>query len=228
MVGETSFGKALVQSVYRISGIAGLALTTAHYYTPSGRLIQRPWDTTFDEYLTYSLKDQDSARPHSPSDLKHTDAGRPVYSGGGIEPDKRVPGPTEGFNPTRFGRMLFNRGEFENYAQKFTAEGDTRISGTSIGRKSVKPNFTVDDAMVADFREQLKTDKIKIDEEALKKDADFIRAMIRFRIDEVVFGIAEARRHLIAVDPQAQAALSQFGEAQKLTDLARASTKAGQ
>ena len=46
IVGETTFGKALVQSVYRISGGAGLALTTAHYYTPSGRLIQRPWDAT--------------------------------------------------------------------------------------------------------------------------------------------------------------------------------------
>ena len=83
VVGETTFGKALVQSVYRIDGGAGLALTTAHYYTPSGRLIQRPWDATFDEYLSYSLKDQDSARPHNPADLKHTDAGRPVYSGGG-------------------------------------------------------------------------------------------------------------------------------------------------
>jgi carboxyl-terminal processing protease len=227
VVGETTFGKALVQSVYRISAGAGLALTTAHYYTPSGRLIQRPWDATFDEYLSYSLKDQDSARPHNASDLKHTDAGRPVYSGGGIEPDKRIPGPLEGFNPSRFGRTLFARQEFENYAQKFTAEGDSRIAGTSTGRKTVKATFVVDDAMIADFRDQLKTDKIKIDEEAFKKDSDFIRAMIRFRIDEVVFGIAEARRHLIAVDPQAQAALGQFGEAQKLTALARASTKAG-
>ncbi len=59
IVGETTFGKALVQSVYRISGGAGLALTTAHYYTPSDRLIQRPWDATFDEYLSYGLRDQD-------------------------------------------------------------------------------------------------------------------------------------------------------------------------
>jgi carboxyl-terminal processing protease len=227
VVGETTFGKALVQSVYRISAGAGLALTTAHYYTPSGRLIQRPWDATFDEYLSYRLKDQDSARPHNPSDLKHTDAGRPVYSGGGIEPDKRIPGPLEGFNPSRFGRTLFARQEFENYAQKFTAEGDTRMAGTSTGRRTVKATFVVDDALLADFREQLKTDRIKIDESAFKKDDDFIRAMIRFRIEEVVFGIADARRHLIAVDPQAQAALGQFGEAQKLTELARASTKAG-
>jgi carboxyl-terminal processing protease len=228
VVGETTFGKALVQSVYRITSNAGLALTTAHYYTPSGRLIQRPWDATFDEYLSYSLRDQDVARPHNPSDLKHTDAGRPVYSGGGIEPDKRIAGPLEGFNPSRFGRLLFNRQEFENYAQKFTAEGDTRITGTSVGRRTVKPNFVVDDAMVADFRKQLETDKIKIDDAGFKTDSDFIRAMIRFRIDEVVFGMADARRHLIAVDPQAQAALTEFGEAQKLTQLARASTKAGQ
>jgi carboxyl-terminal processing protease len=228
VVGETTFGKALVQSVYRISGGAGLALTTAHYYTPSGRLIQRPWDATFDEYLSYSLRDQDAARPHNASDLKHTDAGRPVYSGGGIEPDKRVAGPLEGFNPSRFGRLLYNRQEFENYAQKFSAEGDTRIAGTSVGRKTVKRNFVVDDAMVADFRTQLDADKVKIDDAAFQKDSEFIRAMIRFRIDEVVFGIADARRHLIAVDPQAQAALTEFGEAQKLTQLAHASTKVGQ
>jgi carboxyl-terminal processing protease len=225
IVGETTFGKALVQSVYRISSNAGLALTTAHYYTPSGRLIQRPWDASFDEYLSYRLRDQDSAKPHPPSDLKYTDAGRPVYSGGGIEPDKRVSGPLEGFNPGRFGRLLYGRGAFENYAQKFAAEGDTRITGTSTGRKTVKSDFAVDDAMIADFREQLAADKIKIDEDGFKKDADFVRAMIRFRIDEVVFGIADARRHLIAADPQAQAALTMFGEAQKLTELSRGSKK---
>ena len=66
VVGETTFGKALVQSVYRVSGGAGLALTTARYYTPSGRLIQRPWDGTFDEYLTYTLKRSDRARARPP------------------------------------------------------------------------------------------------------------------------------------------------------------------
>ena len=223
IVGETTFGKALVQSVYRVSGQAGLALTTAHYYTPSGRLIQRPWDATFDEYSSYSLKDQDVERPHNASDLKRTDAGRPVYSGGGIDPDKRIAGPVEGFNPGRFGRLLYNRQEFENYAQKFTAEGDTRIAQRPSGRSTIKPNFIVDEAMMADFREQVKTDKIKIDEEGFKKDEDFIRAMIRFRIDEVVFGIAEAQRHLLSADPQAQVALSMFGEALKLTEMSRAS-----
>ena len=222
VVGETTFGKALVQSVYKISSNAGLALTTAHYYTPSGRLIQRPWDAAFDEYLSYSLRDQDKDKPHNPSDLKHTDAGRPVYSGGGIEPDKRVAGPIEGFNPGRFGRALYARGAFANYAQKFAAEGDTRVTQRSTGRQTVKRDFKVDDAMVADFKEQLKTDHVRIDEEQFKKDLEFIRAMIRFEIDNALFGIADARRHLIDVDPQAQAALTMFGEAQKLTELNKA------
>jgi carboxyl-terminal processing protease len=221
LVGETTFGKALVQSVYRISGGAGLALTTAHYYTPSGRIIQRPWDASFDEYLSYTLRDQDANKPHNASDLKHTDSGRPVYAGGGIEPDKRVAGPLEGFNPGRFGRMLVARGEFANYAQKYAADGDTRVTQASTNRKLVKRNFVVDETMVADFREQMKLDKLKIDEAAFAKDAEFIKAMIRFEIDNGVFGIADARRHLIGVDPQAQAALTMFGEAQKLTELSK-------
>jgi carboxyl-terminal processing protease len=221
LVGETTFGKALVQSVYRIASQAGLALTTAHYYTPSDRLIQRPWDATFDEYLSYRSKDQDVEREHNASDLKHTDAGRPVYSGGGIEPDRRVAGPVEGFNPSRFGRLLVSRQEFESFAQNFNAEGDTRVLGKSVGRTTVARNFVVDDKMVADFRAQLATDKIKIDEDGFKNDLEFIKAMIRFRIDEAVFGMADARRHLIGVDPQAQVALTMFGEAQKLLDLRR-------
>ena len=55
-----------MQSVYRVSQGAGLALTTARYFTPSGRMIQRPWDGSFDEYLTYTLQDQ-AERPHTPS-----------------------------------------------------------------------------------------------------------------------------------------------------------------
>ena len=99
VVGETTFGKALVQSVYRISEGAGLALTTGRYFTPSGRMIQRPWDNAFDEYLTYTLREQTGSREHSAAQLKYTDAGRKVYGGGGIEPDKFYAGPVAGFNP---------------------------------------------------------------------------------------------------------------------------------
>src|SRR4029079_4017126 len=131
VVGETTFGKALVQSVYRISNGAALALTTAHYYTPSGRVIQRPWDASFDEYLTYAYRDQDVSRPHPAAELKYTDSGRKVYGGGGIEPDHFIPGPVEGFNPTKFSRLLLGRGAFALFSRRFTREGDTRPAARS-------------------------------------------------------------------------------------------------
>jgi carboxyl-terminal processing protease len=226
IVGETTFGKALVQSVYPISGGAGLALTTAHYYTPSGRLIQRPWDASFEEYLSYSTQNQDPNKPHNPSDLKRTDAGRPVYSGGGIEPDTHVVGDTDGFSPTPFGRTLWARQTFDNFAQRFMAEGDTRIAQESTGRRRIAPDFTVDDAVVADYREFLKSDRIRIDEDAFQKDLAFIKAMLHSRIAEAVFSIAEAQQHLISVDPQAKVAMTMFGEAEKLSGLARAARAA--
>ena len=147
VVGETTFGKALVQSVYRVSQGAGLALTTARYYTPSGRLIQRPWDGAFDEYLTYTMRDQ-SARQHSADELKLTDGGRKVYSGGGIEPDERFDGPVEGFNPTRFGRSLYARQLFAGFAERFYAEGDSRPGTKGNDRRAVAPGFAVDDPML--------------------------------------------------------------------------------
>jgi carboxyl-terminal processing protease len=221
VVGETTFGKALVQSIYRISGSAGLALTTARYYTPSGRLIQRPWDGTFDEYMTYTLRDQSSERPHDAKELKYTDAGRKVYSGGGIEPDRRQEGPIEGFNPSKFGRSLYARQLFATFSQRFVAEGDTRITAGGKDRQTVRPNFEVDDAMVADFKKFVETTRLKMDEAAFTADLPYIKAMIRYEIDLSLFGVANARRHLIAVDPQAQTALGLFAEAEHLTQLAR-------
>jgi carboxyl-terminal processing protease len=221
IVGETTFGKALVQSIYRVSQGAGLALTTARYYTPSGRLIQRPWDGTFDEYLSYTLRDQDANRPHDPKDLKYTDSGRRVYSGGGIEPDRRLDGPVEGFNPSRFARTLFARQLFSGFAQRFSAVGDTRPGASGKDRKFVSPDFTIDQAMVNDFKAFVTTQGVKMDPEAFEADLPFIKAMIRHDIDLALFGVAAARKHLVETDPQAQFALSLFREAEQLTQLAR-------
>ena len=215
VIGETTFGKALVQSVFRVSGGAGLALTTARYYTPSGRLIQRPWDGTFDEYLTYTMKDQ-SERAKSPDQLKYTASGRKVYSGGGVDPDERFEGPTEGFNPTRFGRSLFNRGLFASFAEPYYYENDTRPGSKSSSFKYVARGFEVDDAMVAAFRAFVVSRNTVIDEDAWNRDLPFIRAMIRFEIDQAVFDIATARQRLIQADPQAGYALTRFGEAERL------------
>jgi carboxyl-terminal processing protease len=226
VVGETTFGKALVQSVYKISEGAGLALTTGRYFTPSGRMIQRPWDNAFDEYLTYTLRDQTGSREHAAAQLKYTDAGRKVYSGGGIEPDKFFVGPVQGFNPTRYGRSLVSRAAFANFAERYTAEGDTRMSAATEGKKRLARGFTVNDAMIAEFKAFLVDEKVKVDEEAFAKDLDFIKAMIHYDIDDALFGITERQKNLIAKDPQAQFALAQFGEAVKLTELARNRTAA--
>ena len=224
IVGETTFGKALVQSVYRIAEGAGVAVTTGRYYTPSGRMIQRPWDGSFDEYLTYAWRDQ-KEEPRSSSDLKYTDAGRKVYGGGGIQPDKFLAGPIEGFSPTKFGRSLYGRQTFANFADQFTAEGDTRLSAANKNKKPIARGFTVTDALLADYRASLEQQKITIEEPAFKEDDAFIRAMIHYEIDLALFGIDEARKNLIAKDPQAQFALNHFSEAQRMTEMAKARTK---
>ena len=217
VIGEATFGKALVQSVYRISNGAGLALTTGRYHTPSGRLIQRPWDGTFDEYLTYSQRDQPETREHAAKELKYTDAGRKVYGGGGIEPDHFKPGPVEGFNPTRFSRQMLARGMFIGFAESFTAEGDTRPGSASEAKHKVTRGFAVTPAILAEFAQYVaQQQRGKVDTAALTADAAFISAMIHFEVDLDLFGVEEARRNLSKVDPQAQYALTFFDEAQRL------------
>ena len=223
VVGETTFGKALVQSVYRVSQGAGVAVTTARYYTPSGRLIQRPWDGSFDEYLTYTLRDQEpDKRSRSSADLKLTDAGRKVYSGGGVEPDQRFDGPIDGFNPTRFGRTIYNRQLPDSFAQRFSRKGDTRIARSPNGTgRELGADFVVDDAMMKEFRDFVQKMRVKIDEAAWQKDQGFLRAMLRYEIDLDLFGVAQARRNLSQLDPQLQFALGHFPEAEKLAELTR-------
>lgn len=227
VVGETTFGKALVQSVYPISNGAGLALTTGRYYTPSGRMIQRPWDGSFDEYLTYSQREQTGNRPHNPSDLKLTDGQRKVYGGGGIEPDHFVVGPVEGFNPSRFTRLLNSRSVFVGFAERFTKEGDTRPGAKSAAKHVVAPGWELTDAMVDEFHQYLVDQRVNIDEAALKADMAFVKAMIHFEVDVDLFGVEEARRTFSKVDPQLLAALGYFDEAARLLTLNTSAT-AGQ
>jgi carboxyl-terminal processing protease len=219
VVGETTWGKALVQSIYRLSEGAGLALTTAHYYTPSGRLIQRPWDETFDEYLSYTMRDQDPNKVHPASDLKYTvRLGRKVYSGGGIEPDHRLDGPIQGFNPSKFGRRLYPT-MFSMFARRYDREGDTQF-GAAVDAKtrhSVTGQFVADDATLQEFRNFVKAQiPAAYDEAGFNADAEFIKAMIRYEVDLQLFDAATAERHLLDKDPQAQYALGLFGEAESM------------
>ena len=181
-------------------------------------MIQRPWDGTFDEYLTYSLREpQQPVR--APADRKLTDAGREVYSGGGVEPDHLITGPIGGFDPSRFGRLLAARQEFAAFAERFTAAGDTRISVDGRDREIVARGFVVDERLMDAFKEHVRGRGLTVVDEAFVADIDFIRAMIHFEVDTALFGGAEARRNLFDEDPQAQHALTLFDEAERLLRL---------
>jgi len=86
-MGETTFGKGLVQAQFSLVDGSALLLTIAHYYTPSGRLIQRDYShSSMIEY--YSARPKDGA-PTPTDDVKATDSGRKVFGGGGITPDEK-------------------------------------------------------------------------------------------------------------------------------------------
>ena len=219
IVGETTFGKALVQSVYRLSGGAGAAITTARYYTPSGRLIQRPWDSSFDDYLTYTLRDQSSG-PRTSSDLKYTDGGRRVYGGGGVEPDRRFDGYEDGFTPSRLARTISARGLFESFAERYSRDGDTRINTKPSGNaRSLSAGFEVSPAMVDEFKEMVQKTSLRFENSAWQADLPFITASIQKEINSDLFGQSRAYADLAKRDPQLQFALGLFAEAQSLLQM---------
>ena len=110
IIGETSFGKGLVESVFPLSDNAGLALTTALYYTPSGRSIQKPLNVD-----QFALGEK-ASHPNAQSDFK-TDRGRKVTGGGGIVPDEVVY--PEGL--TRLRAVLDASGSFTSYRHRLSA-----------------------------------------------------------------------------------------------------------
>src|SRR5581483_10529319 len=116
IAGENTFGKGLVQTVYPLSENTGLALTTAKYYTPSGRLIQRDYShiSLYDYYYNRNSADENNAS----REVKMTDSGRPVYGGGGITPDVKIaPEKTNAFQD-----RLLQHYAFFNFAKRYTVE----------------------------------------------------------------------------------------------------------
>jgi len=89
IMGETTFGKGLVQAQFQLQDGSALLLTIAHYYTPSGRLIQR--DYSHSSMLEYYTARPKGDEPAATDDVKSTDSGRKVYGGGGITPDEKYP-----------------------------------------------------------------------------------------------------------------------------------------
>src|ERR1700720_4032707 len=160
VVGEQTFGKGLVQTVSPLSENTGLALTTARYYTPSGRLIQRDYkDVSLYDYL-YNHK-----LPEHPSEVKLTDSGRQVTGGGGITPDINVPAP----KLNRFQENLFRADIF--YPLEGGIGGFTRFF---MGNKpTVTKDFAVDDTVMKGFRDFLSKHNVRYTEPDMADNLDW-------------------------------------------------------
>jgi len=202
IVGETTFGKGLVQTVYPLSENTGLALTTAKYYTPSGRLIQRDYTgvSLYDYY--YNRESEENGGNH---EVKLTDSGRTVYGGGGVSPDVKIA--TQKTN--HFQDSLLQHYAFFNFAKHYTV---THHPGKS---------FEVDESVMQDFRKFLDQEKIPYTEADLVENNDWVRSNIKSEIFIDAFGQEEGLKVRAESDPQVTKALELLPQARALAENAK-------
>jgi carboxyl-terminal processing protease len=201
IVGETTFGKGLVQTVYNLSENTGLALTTYHYYTPSGRLIQRNYAgvSLYDYYYNHA-----GALPSNSTnqEVKLTDSGRTVYGGGGITPDEKFDTP----QANHFQEELLSRDVFFRFAPVY------------VSTHTVANNFQVDDAVLSDFKKYLTSQNVEFTDSELNGVSDWLKARIKEKIVTIQFGQLLGLRTLADWDPEIQKAITYLPEAQSLED----------
>jgi len=205
VVGETTFGKGLVQRVIPLRDGGALALTTAKYYTPSGRLIQRDYTNMDDYFLDAELEDDDAratveSEPAN-HEIRRTDSGRTVYGGGGITPDYVVHSERE---PTLLSRLRRENLLFD-YSVRFSAK-----------HPDLKREFTVGDEVIKDFKAFLATRNFKYDAAAFDTSRKPLELRLRSLIGKVKWGAEAESKILIEGDVQVQKALTLFDEAAKL------------
>ena len=184
IVGEASFGKGLVQSVFPLADSTGLALTTALYYTPSGRSIQKPFDATqFELGAT-------AAHPNAKSEFR-TDKGRLVRGGGGIIPDEVVLPP----EVSRFRAAMEGSGSFTSFATEYTQQ------------HKVTEGFEVSAALLDDFHAYLAEHGIQPSLPEWSGDLDFIRNRLKTEIFNQTLGVEKGDEIEAERDPQIQRAV---------------------
>jgi carboxyl-terminal processing protease len=209
VVGTPSWGKGLVQTVYNLSYGAGLALTTAKYYTPSGRLIQRDYTSYFDYYVHADAGSPEiTGKTVKPEDIFHTDLGRKVYGGGGITPDVMVK--EDELSP--FEQFLLSRNAYLNFAIDYTSRNKAKIKSADW-----KPGPEVMD----EFRAWLNKEKLatnqQVDEAFAKPDVrDYSAMEVRAEVMNNVYGQEARHRVLAQGDKQIQSALGLFDKAADL------------
>ena len=208
IVGETSFVKGLVQSVYTLNENTGLALTTARYYTPSGRLIQR-------DYKAVSLWDYHYSRkvPEQPTEIKLTDGGRQVTGGGGITPDVVVAAP----KLNAFQEVLLRHRIFLPYE---IGVGDFATYYLA-GKPVITKDFVADDAVMAECRKFLDKQKVAFTEADIAENLDWIKRKIKRELFISVYGLEEGYKVELENDVQVQKAIELIPQARALYENAR-------
>lgn len=193
IAGEPTFGKGVVQSVMPLSDSMALALTTAQYFTPSGRSIQRPIPGT-------SLAAMDPSRTGQTSGFR-TDDGRGLAASGGVTPDAIIPAqPTDPWLA-----FLDQRGAFTDFAS------DYRSSHGQIPR-----SFQPDAQTLSDFRDFLQRSGVLAPEEYWSHDHDYVKLRIRTEIMNLVYGLPVGDQVATEGDPQVEAAADLFPRIQEL------------
>lgn len=204
IVGETSFGKGLVQSIIPLDYGAGLTLTSAKYYTPSGRLIQRDYaDSGLYDYYTHggSRRGDDSAIAKIVGPEKKTDSGRPVYGGGGIAPDESVGPRTVTVAQRRLLGAIFAFAR-ELVNGRVPAPATYRVRGAINFEHELKPNdFVVTDSIVGAFKDFLTTDPAFTNLAPLvDRNRAFVELQVRFNMVQAAYGRVMAERVFLATD----------------------------
>ena len=218
IVGEVSFGKGLVQTQFPMSEDTALLLTTARYYTPSGRLIQR-------DYKNVTLYDYHyNPQPPSAPEVKLTDSGRQVFGGGGITPDVTAPD----FKPNDFETLLLRRGVFyldPAWRRRFRAVLSRHEAGRHQGiRRS-------DDAVIARFRKFLDKQNIKYTDQDIQQNLPWLKWEIKREVFTTLFGLDDGYKVALQSDPQLDKGIDSIPQAKALYAKARsivAQKQAGQ
>jgi carboxyl-terminal processing protease len=217
IVGENSFGKGLVQTVFTLSDGSGLTLTTGHYYTPSGRLIQRDYSNT--SFYDYYLRSGDKDAVHR-TEERRTDSGRVVYGGGGIEPDVEVKFPASELRLQR----LWVEPVFQ-FARALAAGQIPGLSEYKVDHDAdhfhrLEPNdYVITDKVMAAFKSFLRQQKeLKTDESRVDKDADWLRVQIRSELVTAAYGQELARQVLLERDLQLRQAIAEVPKARAMAE----------
>jgi carboxyl-terminal processing protease len=220
ILGEPTFGKGLVQTVFPLADETGLLLTTAHYYTPSGRLIQRDYSNiSFLDYYTHSNLEQKNT-----ADVKMTDGGRTVYGGGGITPDERFSCTPLELNPATSPYCSspdkWNKFQTEIYRKDGFFEFSVGYFGPRADATLPK-GWEPDDRLIEQFHDFMLKKKYDFTEADFTTNRTWVKQELKREMYITAFSFEDSQRVAIEQDPAVQKAVDSMPNAKKLLDNAK-------